>query len=190
MSRIIYEVSMSLDGFIAASGMTAEEGLGVGGEALHDWYFAEESDPSEEIVHRYEFGAFIAGRRTYDNSIRWWGPDGHGSGTTVIVSHDVPAPAYGKGVYTFMPDIDAALDAARAIAGNKDIRLMGGSVAAQYLHRGLVDEIALHVVPILLGTGLPLFGEGPVQLASHVKLEQIDAIGTPAATHLYYRVVR
>lgn len=73
MGKIIYDVSISLDGFIAATGMTVDEGLGVGGEVLHDWYLAGEEIRGRPVVEYYDVGAFIAGRRTYDNSIKWWG---------------------------------------------------------------------------------------------------------------------
>lgn len=113
MGKIVYDVSMSIDGFIAASGMTAEEGLGLGGDALHEWY-GSDNRQAHEISGRYRIGALIAGRRTYNNSIKWWGADGDGV-PTIIVSHDVPAHIPGSGVYTFVRDIKTALDTACAL---------------------------------------------------------------------------
>lgn len=190
MGKVIYDVSMSLDGFIAASGMTADEGLGSGGEVLHDWYMAEEKIRDRPIAEYYDFGAFIAGRRTYDNSIKWWGAAGHSAGPTIIVSHGMPAHVPGQDTYIFVDSLAAALDTARNAAGDKDIRVMGGDIAGQFLREGLVDEIAIHLSPVLFGAGLPLFGEGPLQLGGHVRLEQIEATSTKAATHLFYRVTK
>src|SRR3569833_3788022 len=85
MGRIIYDVSMSLDGFIAAAGMTEENGRGVGGDVLHDWYLGDSLE-EHRLAERYDFGAFIVGRTTYDNSIRWWGAEGHAGGPTFVVS--------------------------------------------------------------------------------------------------------
>ena len=190
MGRVVYDVSVSLDGFIAASGMTADEGLGIGGEVLHDWYIAEEKLRERPIADYYDLGAFIAGRRTYDNSIKWWGAEGHAAGPTIIVSHDMPAHVPGQGTYIFVDSLAVALDTARNAAGDKDTRVMGGDIAGQFLREGLLDEIAIHIAPVLFGTGLPLFGESPLQLGSHVRLEQIETTSTKAATHLFYRVVK
>ncbi|MFB8343723.1 dihydrofolate reductase family protein [Brucella cytisi] len=188
MGKIIYDVSISLDGFIAATGMTVDEGLGVGGEVLHDWYLAGEEIRERPVVEYYDVSAFIAGRRTYDNSIKWWGAEGHAAGPTVIVSHSVPEYVPGNGAYIFVDTIAAALDAARMGAGGKDVRVMGGNLAGQFLQTGLLDEIAIHLTPVLFGRGLPLFGEGALELGSHVKLRQIEVISTGAAMHLFYQV--
>lgn len=190
MRKVIYDVSMSLDGFIAASGMTADEGLGIGGAVLHDWYMAEEKIRDRPIAEYYDLGAFIAGRKTYDNSIKWWGTEGHAAGPTIIVSHSVPTHVPGNGTYLFVDSLAAALDAARNAAGDKDIRVMGGHTAGQFLREGLIDEIAIHLAPVLFGTGLPLFGNGPLQLGDHVPLEPIEVVSTGAATHLFYRIVK
>jgi dihydrofolate reductase len=189
VNRIIYDVSMSLDGYIAAAGMTEENGLGIGGEVLHDWYLGN-SVEEQSLAERYAFGAFVVGRTTYDNSVRWWGAQGHADGPTYVVSHSVPAAVPGQGTYTFLNDWERALEAARAAAGDKDIRVMGGELAGLFLRRGLVDEIAIHLAPVLFGTGLPLFGSTSLLLPQHVKLERIDLIDGASATHIYYRVIK
>ena len=194
MGKVIFDISMSLDGFIAADGMTADEGMGAGGEVLHDWAFAGD-DRDRALLERAgtTLGAVIAGRRTYDNSIRWWGADGPTGPARVplfVVSHDRPDEVPADGVYTFVSDIRTALDRANSTAGDGDIGIMGGAdIARQYLRAGLVDEISIHLVPVLFGSGTPLFGEGD-SLDQHVKLERTELVATDAATHLRFRVVK
>jgi len=193
MGTVVFDISMSLDGFIAASGMTPEEGMGVGGEVLHDWAFAGGERDRELLEQAGErLGAVIAGRRTYDNSITWWGPDGPtGPARTplFVVSHGTPDGVPEGGVYTFVRDIRSALDAARTAAGDKDIGVMGGAdVSRQLLREGLVDEISIHLVPVLFGSGTPLFGDSWID--RHVRLERLVVVDTDAATHLRYRIVK
>jgi dihydrofolate reductase len=189
MGKVIYDISMSLDGFID-----------VGGEVLHDW---------SEVLHEWAFngdgrdralleragaslGAVICGRRTYDNSIRWWGADGPTGAARVplfIVSHGTPDEVPADGVYTFVGDIHAALDAARSTAGDGDVGIMGGGdIARQFLEAALVDEISIHLAPVLFGSGTRLLGNG--SLAEHITLERTDVVSTDAATHLRFRVVK
>ncbi len=193
MGTVIFDISMSLDGFIAASGMTPEVGMGVDGEVLHDWALDGDERDRELLQEAGErLGAVIAGRRTYDNSIRWWGADGPTGPARIplfVVSHDTPADVPEDGVYTFAGDTRSALEAARATAGDQDVGIMGGAdIARQYLAEGVVDEISIHLVPVLFGSGTPLFGEG--WLERHVRLEGPVVIDTDAATHLRYRVVK
>lgn len=194
MSKVIFDISMSLDGFVAADGMTVDEGMGAGGEVLHDWAFAGD-DRDRALLERAgtTLRAVIAGRRTYDNSIRWWGADGPTGPARVplfVVSHGRPDEVPVDGVYTFVGDIRSALDRARSTAGDGDVGIMGGAdIARQYLRAGLVDEISIHLVPVLFGSGTPLFGDGE-SLDEHIKLERTELLATDAATHLRFRVVR
>jgi dihydrofolate reductase len=189
--QVIYDMSMSLDGFVTASDQTAEEPLGRGGERLHEWAMADDAsrEPLERAVDR--LGAFVAGRRTYDHSVPFWGPDGP-TGTrrqqVFVFTHEAPAESPENGVYTFVTDgLESALEQAKAAAGDKDVAIMGGpDVGTQYLAAGLVDEVGVHVVPVLFGCGTRMFGD----LGAHLELELIEAIDTPAATHLRYRVRR
>ena len=187
--QVIFDMSMSLDGFVTASHQTAEEPLGKGGERLHDW--AEGDEANRELLGRglERLGAFVAGRRTYDHSVPVWGPDGptgKARQPLFVVTHEAPAESPENGVYTFVTDgLESALEQAKAAAGDKDVAIMGGpDVARQYLAAGLVDEIGVHVVPVLFGSGTRMFGD----LGEHLELELIDAMETPAATHLRYRV--
>jgi dihydrofolate reductase len=194
MGNVIFDISMSLDGFIAASGMTVDEGMGVGGEVLHDWAFRG-GERDRELLERagVRLGAVISGRRTYDNSIKWWGADGPTGDARIplfVVSHGTPDDVPADGVYTFVGDIRTALDGARAAAGDGDVGIMGGAdIARQYLRAGLVDEVSIHLMPVLFGSGTPLFGDGD-SLDEHVRLERTECSCTDAATHLRFRVVK
>jgi dihydrofolate reductase len=188
MSKIIYYMSMSVDGFVTAAGITPEEPLGTGGERLHEWV----ADPRgsallEQAVEGV--GAVITGRRTYDASLRWWGQDGPTGKARVplfVLTHrDSPAPSDGS-VYTFVTDgIDSLVRQAKATAGEKDVSVSGVDVGGQLLRGGHVDEIWIHVVPVLFGDGTRLYEHAGVD---HIPLELVQAIPTPAATHLNYRI--
>ena len=190
MGNVIYDKSMSLDGFIAGANVRLEAGLGDDGERLHDWAFKDPAG-TKMIEHEVErLGAVICGRRTYDMSIPYWGdsgPTGDARGPLFIPSHRAPENVPAGGVYTFVDDVDTALARARETAGDKNIAVMGGDVGRQLLDAGAIDELSIHVVPVVFGSGTPLFGEG---VGEHVTLELTGVSETDYATHLRYRVVR
>jgi dihydrofolate reductase len=134
----------------------------------------------------------ITGRRTYDDSMPWWGADGPTGPARLpvfVVTHSEPDAVPAGGVYTFVTDgIEAALEQARAAAGDKDVTVMGGAqTGRQFIAAGLVDELSLHIVPVLFGAGTRMFedlGSG------HLALEPVSAIQTPRATHLRLRIAR
>jgi dihydrofolate reductase len=187
---VVFDISMSLDGYMRAANPTSDEPLGVDGECLHDWAFSGASDLDREVLAEglRTTGAVVAGRRTYDDSLPFWGPDGPtGSARlpVIVVSHTVPSDAPEGGVYTFVDGIDAALAAAKRTAGDKDVTVMGGAdIGQQYIRAGLVDELSLHIVPLLFGAGLRMFehlgGE-------HRRLEIVSTVATPSAIHLRLR---
>jgi dihydrofolate reductase len=191
MGKVIFDASMSLDGFMTASNRRPEEPMGDGGQRLHEWAFGEDERDRELLEDAVEaLGAVIAGRTTYDDSAPWWGADGPtGSARrpVFVVTHDAPAESPERGVYTFVTDgIESALEQAKAAAGEKIVTVMGGaSIGQQYIAAGLVDEISVHLVPVLLGSGTRMFehlgGE-------HIELEPIEVIGTRSATHLRFRI--
>lgn len=188
MSKVVFEISLSLDGFITGPDQTPDQALGRGGERLHEWAFGEQGTELLSAVVAAT-GAIVVGRRTYDDSIRWWGADGPSGAARVPVfvpTHEPPASSPEGGVYTFVTDgIEATIEHAKAAAGDKTVQVGGGADTAQQLFRGrLVDEIALHVVPILLGGGTRLFGE----LDEALDLEQIAVDSTDGAAHLRYRL--
>jgi dihydrofolate reductase len=191
MGKVVFDMSMSLDGFVRATGATPDEPLGRGGERLHEWAM----DPSGgELLTTVlaEAGAYICGRRTYDDSIRFWkadGPTGPVRLPIFVVTHRAPEDAPEDGVYTFVTDgIASALRQAQEVGGSKDVYVMGGpDTGRQFLAAGLIDHIGVHVVPVLFGGGQRLFDHiGD----DHVQLEVVSVADAPQATHLLYRIVR
>lgn len=191
MGKVIYDVSMSLDGFITAANVRPEAGLGDGGERLHEWAFNPGDPRSREIVEgAVSTGATIVGRVTYDLSIRYWGADGPVGAArvpTVVVSHSVPQDIPEGSVYTFVDSIEAAYETAQKLAGDKDVSFAGANIGQQFLKLGLIDELSLHVVPVVFGSGTPLFGDLD---SKHVSLEPIEVIETKEVIHLRFRVVK
>ena len=192
MTKVLFDISMSLDGFVTASNVRPEEPMGDGGQRLHEWAFGEDERNRELLAEAVNFvGAVIAGRRTYALSVPWWGADGPTGPARVpvfVVTHAEPEEVPEEGVYTFVTDgIESALEQAKMAAGDKDVAVMGGAeMGQQYIGAGLVDEISIHLVPVLLGGGTRMFehlgGE-------HIQLESAGVIETPEATHLRFRVV-
>ena len=194
MGKVIYDISMSLDGFIAGANARPEAGwagLGDGGERLHDWGFNSADPRNREIIERYAtLGANIFGRSGYNHSILNWGADGPTGAAripTVIVSHSLPQDVPEGGVYTFVDSVEAAFETAKKLAGDKDILIMGANVAQQFLKRGFIDEISIHLVPVLFGSGTRLFEHLD---SEHIALEIIEVIQTAEAIHMRFRVTR
>lgn len=191
MGKVNFDVSMSLDGFIAAANVRPEAGLGDDGERLHEWVFKSTDPRNREIMAGVgNTGAIIVGRTTYDLSIPYWGADGPTGPIrvpTVIVSHSIPQDIPDGSVYSFVNGVEAALEKAKALAGDKDVAITGANVAQQFLKLGLIDEISIHVVPVLFGSGTRLF-EG--MDSKHISLKPIEVIETPEVIHLRFRVVK
>ena len=192
MSKVIFDISMSLDGFVTASNVRPEEPLGDGGQRLHEWAFGENERNRELLAEAVDaVGAVIAGRHTYDLSVPWWGADGPSGPARIpvfVVSNSEPEEVPDGGVYTFVDRIERALEEAKAAAGDKDVAVMGGAdIGQQYIRAGLVDEISIHLVPVLFDGGTRMFEH----LGSeHIQLETAGVIETPAATHLRFRIVK
>jgi dihydrofolate reductase len=213
MAKLVLDITMSLDGFVAGPNQTLEEPLGRGGERLHEWVYglaswreshglaggevSVDSDVLEESIAAT--GAVIMGRRMFSggagpwdedpNADAWWGDEPPFHVPLFVLTHH-PRPSEektGGTTFNFVTDgIEAALEQARAVAGQKNVNIAGGAqVAQQYLKAGLLDEIKIHVAPLLLGDGVRLFadlGDEPP------KLECTRVIESPAVTHLRYRV--
>ena len=192
MAKVIFDISISLDGFVTASNVSPDEPLGEGGQRLHEWAFGEDERNRELLTEAVDaVGAIIAGRGTYDLSVPWWGADGPTGSARVpvfVLTHAEPEDAPEGGVYTFVTDgIERALEQAKAAAREKDVAVMGGAhIGQQYIAAGLVDEISIHLVPVLFGDSTRMFehlgGE-------HIQLETAGVIETPETTHLRFRVV-
>lgn len=195
MGKAIYDISMSLDGFIAGANVRPEAGwggLGDGGERLHDWGFNSADPRNREIAEAMldSMGAVIVGRTTYDVSIPNWGADGPSGSArvhTIVVSHSVPQDVPEGGVYRFVDGIEAAFEQAKKSAGDKDVVIQGAKVAQQLIALGLVDEILIHLAPVLLGSGTRLFEHAG---GEHIPLETTEVIQTPEAIHLRFRLVK
>jgi dihydrofolate reductase len=193
MGKVVFDISMSLDGFMTAANQRPEEPLGEGGERLHEWAFGDDPRDREVLAGGAGgLGAVICGRRTYVDSVPWWGPDGPTGDARIpvfVVCHEVPGNVPEGGVYTFVTEgIEAALKQAQSAAGDQDVTVMGGAdTGQQFIKAGLLDELSIHLVPVLFGSGTPMFdhlGDG------HLQLENLGSVQTAAATHLRFRVVR
>ncbi|HET7646983.1 MAG TPA: dihydrofolate reductase family protein [Gaiellaceae bacterium] len=211
MSKVRAEISMSLDGFVAGPDPTLEEPLGRNGEALHEWVVQtqawreahgleggetnEESDMVREGIA--SVGASVMGRKMFSGgagdwesdprSKGWWGDEPPFHTQVFVLTHHAREPEEMDGGTTFVfvtEGIQAAVEQARAAAGDRDVSIAGGaSVIQQALSAGLVEELRMHVAPILLGGGTRLFGEGPP-----VRLEATRMFSTPRAAHFRFDV--
>jgi dihydrofolate reductase len=213
MGIVKFDVTISLDGFLAGPNPRFEEPLGDAGEKVHEWMFKTASwqeahggdagDPSgrdDEIVREAfeNTGAYLMGRQMFgggdggwDESWKgWWGDDPPYHVPVFVLTHHPrePLPMEGGTTFHFVTDgIESALEQARAAAGEGDVQIAGGAdVVQQYLKAGVVDEFQVHVAPIFLGGGVRLFdGLGN----DEIKLEVIRAVESPFVTHLKYRVL-
>lgn len=158
--------------------------MGDGGERLHDWMFLGQTG-------REATGAIIMGRRTFDFGVVPWGYPPTFHAPSFVLSADAREEIVKEGgtTYTFVTDgIESALEQARAAAGGKNITVIGGANAAQqYIRAGLLDEMQIHLVPVLLGDGVRLFDHHG---AGQVELERAEVIGAPGVTHLRFRAVK
>ena len=195
MGKIILDLSMSLDGFIAGPKDSSNPDRELAGlDVLHDWRFGRQSSREAEAYEVEKFksiGAGILGRRMLDLGIGPWGENPTFHMPIFVLSHATrePIPKQGGTTYYFITEgIESTLKQAEAAAGGKDIMLLGGANAAQqYLKAGLLDEIHLHLVPVLLGEGIRLFENIGTQ---QINLEQSSVIEEPGVTHFRYRVIK
>jgi dihydrofolate reductase len=175
---------MSLDGFIADH----EDFLGgADGERLHKWADAK-SGPVAQFGEEWKAaGAVLAGRRTAELMDHWGGS--HNGLPIFVPSHRPPGPAarWNYPLVTYVLDgIESAMAQAKAAAGDGDVQVRGGYVAQRALEAGVLDEVQIHLIPVLLGRGRRLFDVLP----SEIELEVVRVIDTPEATHIRYRVRR
>jgi dihydrofolate reductase len=191
MPATILDMSMSLDGYVTGPNDSRENPFGDGAETLHHWLSTGATDDDRAILQTMldGVGAIVMGRTSFEKNEGdgGWGDAGPvGDTPCFVVTHNRPAASY-PDVFTFVTDgVAAAIEQAKAAAGDKFVSLFGATVMQQALPLGLVDEIRVHVMPLLLGAGTPLFGA----LDSAIELERIEARPTPAATHLAFRVLR
>ena len=191
MTRVICDMSASLDGYVTGPNDSRENPFGDGAGMLHDWISDAATDEDRALLHdlRDSVGAVVMGRTSFDKNEGdgGWGDSGPlGDTPCFVVTHHEPTTAHPP-IYTFVTDgVISAIEQAKRAAGDKVVGLHGATIMQQALPLGLVDEIRVHVIPVLLGGGTPLFGT----LDSSIKLERIEARLTPAATHIAFRVIR
>jgi dihydrofolate reductase len=198
MSKVTCDIAMSVDGFVAGPNQTLENPMGEGvGHRLHQWMFKDAEANAPEIKAITQAGAFIMGRNMFAPSRGkwdlewkgWWGEDPPYHAPVFVLTHHAraPLPMQGGTTFNFVTDgIESALNQARKVAGNKDIAIAGGAaVVNQFLAAGFIDELRLHVAPVLMGKGERLF-----QGVGDVTLEPLSARNTKFVTHLRYRVIR
>jgi len=211
MGKVTSQISISLDGFAAGPNQSVENPIGEGGMRLHEWLFATaswqrsqggeagergaDSDVFDEVVQGV--GAYIMGRKMFgggpgrwDKDWKgWWGDDPPYHVPVFVLTHQPrePLPMLGGTTFHFVTDgIKSALEQARAAAGDKDVSIAGGaSTIRQYLAAGSLDELYLHIAPVILGAGERLLEDvgDPV-------LEPIKVVASPAVTHIKYRIVK
>jgi dihydrofolate reductase len=191
MTRVICDMSMSLDGYVTGPNDSRENPFGDGAEMLHDWIFDAATDEDRAVLQdmRDSVGAIVMGRTSFDKNEGDGGwDDGGPLGDTpcFVVTHHAPERSH-PSIYTFVTDgVATAIEQAKQTAGDKKVSLFGATVMQQALPLGLVDEIRVHVMPVLLGGGTPLFAA----LDSTISLERTQVVVTPAATHLGFRMVQ
>jgi dihydrofolate reductase len=200
MSKVTCQIAISLDGYVAGPRQSTDDPLGIGGERLHEWMFASEPHPVDaEITARLleRNGAYVMGRNMF-GPIRgawegdwrgWWGEDPPYHTPVFVLTHHPRESVEMAGGTTFhfvTEGLDVALERAREAAGGRDVCIGGGaSTVNQVLAAGQLDELQLHIAPIVLGAGERLFVD-----VGDPAFEVVEAVTSPAVTHIRYRVVR
>jgi dihydrofolate reductase len=211
MSKVICHQSISLDGYTAGPNQSLEHPIGEGGLRLHEWMFATNpwrtsqglppvpESPDDAIaqylmanpgVGAYVMGRnmFSPGRGAWDESWRgWWGDDPPYHAPVFVLTHHPrnPVPMQGGTTFYFVTDgIESALDQAREAARGKDVQVGGGaSIVQQAIRAGRLDELSLHIVPLVLGQG-----ERLLENVGDPKLTPVEVNASPAVTHIRYRI--
>jgi dihydrofolate reductase len=198
MTKVTCDMAMSVDGFVAGPNQSLAEPFGENvGDRLHRWMFEEPEAnaaaieaidaPAAYVMGRNMFGP---GRDAWDEQWKgWWGDEPPYHAPVFVLTHHPRAPLAMQGgtMFTFVTDgIESALAQAREAAGDGDVAIAGGAATVnQYLSAGLIDELRLHVAPVVLGAGERLFNG-----VGELSLEPLDVSGNALVTHLSYRVIR
>jgi dihydrofolate reductase len=200
VSATVLYMSISLDGFIAGPNERPDNGLGDGGHRLHEWAMTGDGDVDLGTIRRSggvngtivdEFmstGAIVAGRGTFEPAGGWGGDHHDGVPIFILSRHEPPAEFAQMPLVTYLNDVTTAMTRATQAAGNKNVLVHGAGTAQLALAAGVLDELELHVVPVLFGQGRRLF-EGLA--AEQIELERTRILeGEDGVTHMHYRVQR
>jgi len=194
MGATVLYMSMSLDGFIAGPNEGPDNGLGDGGHRLHEWFFGGASTEHGGIPGRPQgvngammdeviaTGAVVAGRGTFEPAGGWGGD--HHDGVPIFILSRRPEEKQWP-LVTYVSDVEVAMAAAKEAAGEKDVLVHGAGTAQLALAAGVLDELQIHLIPVLLGEGRRLFEHLG---ADHIELEQLRVVEGEGVTHLRYRV--
>ncbi|WP_457962267.1 dihydrofolate reductase family protein [Arthrobacter sp. D1-29] len=198
MDSVTCDLTISLDGYLAGPNQSQENPLGEGGEDLHRWMFEEPEANAAEIAGILSSGAYIMGRNMFAGPgpgpwgkdwRGWWGEDPPYHAPVFVLTHHPRPPLQMQGGTTFhfvADGIGSALDQAREAAAGKDVAVAGGAeTVRQFLSAGLIDELRLHIAPILLGAG-----ERLLDGVQNFNVEPRDVSGTRLVTHVRYRSIR
>ena len=199
MASVLY-MSMSLDGFVAGPNERMDNGLGDGGERLHEWFLTAGGDVDlkaasdlggvngQVMDEAMSTGAIVAGRGTFEPA-GGWGGDHHDGVPIYIVARDKPGIDISQWpLVTYLSDVRGAMARAKEAAGERNVLVHGAGVTRLALAAGVLDELELHVVPVLFGEGRRLFDGLP---SGHIELERTRILaGEDGVTHLHYRVLR
>ncbi|HZU12274.1 MAG TPA: dihydrofolate reductase family protein [Chloroflexota bacterium] len=190
MGKIVSDISISLDGYFVGPNDGPEHPLGEGGDVLHEWIFrSPDTFPELMADLQQSTGAIVMGRRSYELA-NGWGEEPPFRLPIFVVTHRPHPRLEKKGgtSFTWVTDgLESAMQQARAAAGDRAIAIHGGSVAQQLLRAGLLDELRLHIIPVLLGAGKRFFEDGALPPTA---LELVNERADDTAVHLHYRAAR
>jgi dihydrofolate reductase len=194
VTTVVADISVSLDGFVTGPDAGPDNGLGTGGEPLHTWVLDSDDPLDAEVLARSteRAGAVVMGRNLFDviDAPSGWNDEmGFGAQHAtrppfVVVTHEPPADVRLELDFRFVTDLPTAIEQAKAVAGDKDVIVMGGGeIIRQSVDAGLVDELVLHLSPVVLGAGTPLFVDA-------IRRELVQRVVRPSRTavHLTYDV--
>ena len=189
MSATVLDMSISLDGFIAGPNETVDNGLGDGGERLHEWALGDSPGPVNRSVfdELMATGAVVAGRGTVEPA-GYWGGDHHDGVPIFILTRRAPDELPQSPAVSYLADVATAMRRAKEAAGERNVLVHGAGTAQLALAAGVLDEIELHVVPVLFGQGRPLFEGLPAQQIEFERTRVLE--GEDGVTHMHYRVSR
>ena len=210
MQLVTCQLAISLDGFIAGPNQSLENPLGEGGMRLHEWAFSNaswraqhgmeggEHNADSQVIEEATqgIGSYLMGRKMFgggdgpwdENWTGWWGDEPPYHAPVFVLTHHPRQPLELRGTtFTFVTDgIESALEQARAVAGDQNVAIAGGAqTAQQYLAAGLLDQLQLHIVPVVLGSGERLLVD-----VGNPLLQPVQVVASPSVTHVTYRVLR